>query len=205
MKFKDYGSNCSPVIEQKQLLHKKWPLWPWPLNLWPQKTIGIFYSLRSIILWSLKTLGQMVLLLLNRNNFYISDPCNIDILTPKTIGILYSMRPIILWVLRLWVIWYSSHSGETMCDRRLMYWRTGQKQCLPRRGRDIIITLILYTSIYRYSLNLNEYNSNKFRHPFYNNLDIFLYNMVNIDSLWKLFRLPIMCKVYMFIWTDQCI
>ena len=75
MKFEYSGSNGSPVIEWKQSLHK-WPLWPWPLTL---KTLGILYSLRPIILWSLKTLGQMVLLLLRGNDIYISGPCDLDL------------------------------------------------------------------------------------------------------------------------------
>ena len=43
------------------------------------KSIGIFYSIRAITLWSLKALGQRVLELLSGNGFHSSGHCDLDL------------------------------------------------------------------------------------------------------------------------------
>jgi len=43
------------------------------------KSIGFFYSIRAITLWSLKALGQRVLELLSGNGFQSSGHCDLDL------------------------------------------------------------------------------------------------------------------------------
>jgi len=43
------------------------------------KSIGFFYLIRAITLWSLKTLGQRVLELLSGNGFHSSDYCDLNL------------------------------------------------------------------------------------------------------------------------------
>jgi len=68
---------------------------------WGKKNMNIYIwtSIRAIILWSLKALGQRVLALLSGNSFYSSGHRDLDIWStdPKSIGFFYSIRAIILW------------------------------------------------------------------------------------------------------------
>jgi len=48
-------------------------------DLLTPKSIGVFYSKRAIILWSLKALGQRVLELLSGNGFHSSGHCALDL------------------------------------------------------------------------------------------------------------------------------
>ena len=48
-------------------------------DLLTPKSIGVFYSIRAITLWSLKALGQRVLELLSGNGFYSSGHCDLDL------------------------------------------------------------------------------------------------------------------------------
>ena len=75
MKFEGSGSKGTRVIERKRI-SLFGSLWPWPLTL---KSIGVFYSIRAIILWSLKALGQRVLELLSKNGFHSSGQCDLDL------------------------------------------------------------------------------------------------------------------------------
>ena len=78
MKFAGSGCNRIPIIERKRF-SLFGPLWPWRLAYWPPKSIGFFYSIRAIILWSLNALGQRVLEILSRNGFHSSGPCDLDL------------------------------------------------------------------------------------------------------------------------------
>ena len=73
MKFAGSGCNRTPIIERKRF-SLFGPLWPWRLAYWPPKSIGFFYSIRAIILWSLNALGQRVLEILSGNCFHSSGP-----------------------------------------------------------------------------------------------------------------------------------
>ena len=78
MKFEGSGWNRTPVIERKRFSLFR-PLWPWPLIYWPPKSIGFFYLIRAITLWSLNALGQWVLELSRGNGFHSLDPCDLDL------------------------------------------------------------------------------------------------------------------------------
>ena len=75
MKFEGSGLKGTRVIERKRI-SLFGSLWPWPLTL---KSIGVFYSIRAITLWSLKALGQRVLEVLSGNGFHSSDHCYLDL------------------------------------------------------------------------------------------------------------------------------
>jgi len=49
-------------------------------DLLTPKSIGVFYSKRATILWSLKALAQRVLKLLSGNGFHSSSHCDLDLL-----------------------------------------------------------------------------------------------------------------------------
>ncbi len=78
MKFEGSVWNWTPVIERNWFSLFR-PLWPWPLIYWPPKSIGFFYLIRAITLWSLNALGQWVLELLRGNGFHSLDPCDLDL------------------------------------------------------------------------------------------------------------------------------
>jgi len=48
-------------------------------DLLTPKSIGVFYLIRAITLWSLKALGQRVLELLSGNGFHSSGHCDLDL------------------------------------------------------------------------------------------------------------------------------
>ena len=62
--------------------------------------IYIWTSIRAIIPWSLKALGQRVHALLSGNGFHSLGHCDFDLLTPKSIGVFYSIRATTLWSLK---------------------------------------------------------------------------------------------------------
>ena len=78
MKFACSGCNRIPIIERKRF-SLFGPLWPWRLAYWPPKSIGFFYSIRAIILWSLNARGQRVLEILSGNGFHSLGPCDLDL------------------------------------------------------------------------------------------------------------------------------
>jgi len=78
MKFEGSGSKGTWVIERKRF-SLFGSLWPWPLTYWPPKSIGVFYSIRAITLWSLKALGLRVLELLSGNGFHSLGHCDLDL------------------------------------------------------------------------------------------------------------------------------
>jgi len=98
MKFEGSGLKGTQVIERKRFsLLVTVTL---TFDLLTPKSIGVFYWIRAITLWSLKALGQRVLELLSGNGFHSSDHCDLDLLTLKSIGVFYSIRAITLWSLK---------------------------------------------------------------------------------------------------------
>jgi len=63
-----------------------------------QKTVGFFYSIWTITLFTFKALGQAELKLLAIYGFTFRDsvPLTFHLLTPKSIGVLYSIRTSII-------------------------------------------------------------------------------------------------------------
>jgi hypothetical protein len=68
-------------------------------DLLTQKSIGFFYSIRAITIFSLNGLEQALLQLLTGYGFHSSGPLWPWPLTPKSIGVLYSIRTSIVWSL----------------------------------------------------------------------------------------------------------
>jgi len=91
MKFEGFGPKGTQVIERKFTLHVTVTL---TFDLLTPKSIGVFYSIRAITLWSLNALAQRVLELLSGNVFslWVTVTLTFDLLTPKSIGIFYSIR-----------------------------------------------------------------------------------------------------------------
>ena len=48
-------------------------------DLLTPNTIGTFYSIRAISIWSLKSLGETVLKLSSRNSFQLTRPCDLGL------------------------------------------------------------------------------------------------------------------------------
>jgi len=71
-------------------------------DLLTPKSIGVFYLIRAITLWSLKPLGQRVLELLSGICFHSLGHCDLDLwpTDPKSIGVFYFIRAITLWSLK---------------------------------------------------------------------------------------------------------
>ena len=114
-------------------------------------SIGVFYLIRAITLWSLKALGQKVLELLSGNEFQSSGNCDLDLwpTDPNIKRVFYLIRAITLWsmnalgqkVLKLLRGKRSMTDGLT--DRR-----TRQKQYVsPRGGVTVTLTFDLLTPI----------------------------------------------------------
>jgi len=92
-----------------------WPFWNGSVYKGKKNMqIYIWTSIRAIILWSLKALGQRVLTLLSGNSFYSSGHRDLNLWSndPKSNGFFYSIRAIILWSFRLRVEGYWSYWAE---------------------------------------------------------------------------------------------
>ena len=77
MKVEGSGSKGTQVNERKRFsLFRSVTL---TFDLLTPKSTGVFYSIRAIILWSLKALGQRVLELLSGNGFHSSGHCDLDL------------------------------------------------------------------------------------------------------------------------------
>ena len=89
-------------------------------NLLTLKSIGVFYLIRAITLWSLKALCQRVLELLSENGFYFSGHCDLYLwpTDPKINRGLLLNKGYHPMKFEGWVKGYSSYWAETKCDRR---------------------------------------------------------------------------------------
>ena len=121
-----------------------WPFWNGSVYKGKKNMqIYIWTSIRAIILWSLKALGQRVLTLLSGNSFNSSGHRDLDLWStdPKPIGFFYSIRAIILW--RVIERKRSVTDGQT--DRQ----PDGQgknNMSPPEGGGEITIKPLLYNS-----------------------------------------------------------
>ena len=105
-------------------------------NLLTPKSIGVFLSLSSICVWSMKFVGWEIFELSHYNKVWTDrqtdgqsdyyrapassmDPANL--LTPKSIGIFLSLSCICVWSMKFvgWEIFELSHYNKVWTDRQI--------------------------------------------------------------------------------------
>jgi hypothetical protein len=97
---------CSKMLTiYGQASHEIWIFWAkWNLSYAPE-TVSVSYSILTIILLSLNTVGHMELKLCSKNQpqFQCKDTLTLtfDLMTTKSIGVFYPIWTIILWKLNI--------------------------------------------------------------------------------------------------------